>query len=241
MYRHVARDPHGDFHFELGRGLAERLGYPAELLDRVPAEAVESFAGVGYHLDLAALQPGEHVADLGSGSGTDVFAAACQVGPRGAVHGVEMTDDQLAKAEALRMSARAGNARFKHAHIEELPFEDGSLDAVISNGVINLVQDKRALFGEIARVLRPGGRMAVSDIVTDQQIAQRTVAKADLWAACVAGAAQRHGYRDAIEAAGLHVTAWRENAAYRFTSERAQTTSAKYGVRSVSLVAVRTR
>ena len=157
MYRDVANEAARDLHFPTGRPLAEALGYPADLLTRLPAQAVNSFAGVGYHLGLARLLQGERVLDLGSGSGMDVFAAATQVGPAGSVTGVDTTPEQLAKSERLR---RDEHVRFLHARIEELPFDDASFDAVISNGVINLSADKRLVFEEAARVLRPGGRLA---------------------------------------------------------------------------------
>ena len=168
--------------------LAEALGYPADLLDRLPAGAVSSFAGVGYHLGLARLLPGERVLDLGSGSGMDVFAAAVQVGPGGSVIGVDITPEQLAKSERLR---RDGHVSFRRARIEDAAVRDGSFDAVISNGVVNLSADKRRVFAEAARVLRPGGRLALADIVTERQIAARTACQADLWAACIAGPARQ--------------------------------------------------
>ena len=202
MYRDVAHETWHDLHFHTGRALAEALGYPADLLDRLPAQAVSSFAGVGYHLGLARLLPGERVLDLGSGSGMDVFAAAAQVGPGGSVTGVDITPQQLAKAERLR---RDGHVSFQRAQIQELPFEDGSFDAVISNGVINLAADKRRVFAEAARVLRPGGRLALADIVTERRIATRTSCQADLWAACIAGASQRDLYLADIAAAGLEL------------------------------------
>ena len=236
MYRDVANEAGRDLHFPTGRPLAEALGYPADLLGRLPAEAVNSFAGVGYHLGLARLLPGERVLDLGSGSGMDVFAAAAQVGPAGSVTGVDITPEQLAKAERLR---RDEHVSFHRARIEELPFEDGSFDAVISNGVINLSADKRRVFAEAARVLRPGGRLALADIVTERQIATRTACQADLWAACIAGASQRDLYLEDIAAAGLELQVIQGNPSYRFTSERAQRTSHKYGAHSVSLLALK--
>jgi hypothetical protein len=134
MYRAVAEDPGASYHFELGRALAERLGYPAPILDRIPAGAVESFAGVGYVFDLADLKEGEHVLDLGSGSGMDVFFAALQVGGEGRVDGVDMTREQLEKAERLRTQGAFDQVTFTAGHIEELPFPDGSFDVVVSNG-----------------------------------------------------------------------------------------------------------
>lgn len=187
MYRDVANEAVRDLHFPTGRPLAEALGYPAKLLDRLPAQAVNSFAGVGYHLGLARLLQGERVLDLGSGSGMDVFAAATQVTPGGSVTGVDITPAQLAKSERLRGDE---HVRFRRARIEELPFSDGWFDAVISNGVVNLSADKRCVFAEAARVLRPGGRLALADIVTERPIAARTACQADLWAACIAGPAR---------------------------------------------------
>src|SRR5947207_2127874 len=181
MYRDVANGTGRDLHFPTGRALAEALGYPSDLLDRLPAEAVSSFAGVGYHFALARLQPGERVLDLGSGSGMDVFAAATHVGPSGRVIGVDITPEQLAKSERLR---RADHFSFRHARIEALPFEDESFDAVVSNGVINLSPYKRTVFAEVARVLRQGGRRARADSVTDRQITARTPWQAHLSAAC---------------------------------------------------------
>jgi ubiquinone/menaquinone biosynthesis C-methylase UbiE len=236
MYRDVADESGQDLHFHTGRALAEALGYRGDLLDRLPAQAVSSFAGVGYHLGLARLVAGERVLDLGSGSGMDVFAAAVEVGPTGAVVGVDITPGQLAKAERLR---REGHVTFRRARIEELPFDDASFDVVISNGVVNLSADKPAVFAEAARVLRPGGRLALADIVTEHPIATRTAAQADLWAACIAGASQRDDYLHDIATTGLELRTVRRNSAYRFASERAQRTSDKYGAQTIELLAVK--
>jgi arsenite methyltransferase len=236
MYRDVANEAIHDLHFHTGRGLAEALGYPADRLDAAPARAVSSFAGVGHHLGLADLAAGERVLDLGSGSGMDAFLAAVEVGSQGSVIGVDITPEQLAKAERLR---RDEHVSFRHARIEELPFDDASFDVVISNGVVNLSADKPAVFAEAARVLRPGGRLALADIVTRRAIAARTVAQPDLWAACIAGASERDRYLQDIAAAGLELRAVRTNPAYRFDSERAQRTSDKYGVHAIELLAVK--
>ena len=135
----------------------------------------------------------------------------------------------------------APNVAFHRARIEELPFEDGSFDAVISNGVVNLSAAKRRVFAEAARVLRPGGRLALADIVTDRPIQERTAAQADLWAACIAGAAEHGAYVADVESAGFQIAVVQHNPAYRFLSDRARRTSAKYGAHSICLLAVKPR
>jgi SAM-dependent methyltransferase len=240
MYRHVAREEEGELHFEVGRGLAEHLGYPNELLDAIPAEALASFAGVGHHLDLAALEPGETVLDLGSGSGTDVFCAAVLVGASGRVVGVDITDAQLDKAARLRDREGLSQVELVEAHIEDLPFEGATFDAVLSNGVINLSPVKGRVFAEAARVLRPGGRLAIADIVSGRALKERTRRNVELWAACIAGAIPRTSYLEAIAAEGLRVGEVRRND-YRFVSERALDACSTYEVESVSLVAVKPR
>jgi arsenite methyltransferase len=239
MYRDVARDPYGEFHFELGRPVAERLGYPAAWLDAVPPDALASFAGVGHMLDLAAIRPGETVLDLGSGSGTDAFVAAELTGVAGRVVGVDMTDAQLAKARRLRDAAGLHHVEFIEGLIEAPPVEDASVDVVISNGVINLAVDKAGVFRAAARALKPGGRLAIADIVSERELVERTRRNVALWAACIAGAATQETYLGAIEAAGLRIEAVRPNPAYRFLSERAQSAVARYGVTSVSVLASR--
>lgn len=235
MYRDVARNPRGDFHFEMGRALAQRLGYRPADLDRIPAEAIESFAGVGYYFHLLDDLEGARVLDLGSGSGMDTFVASLFTGPSGTVVGLDMTDAQRAKAEALRQRQGVRNITYVRGYIDDAPFEDGSFDVVISNGVINLAVDKPRVFREIARLLRPGGRMALADIVTEVQLPETITCNTTLWAACIGGAWQAGRYKDAIETAGLRVTAEQVNDQYRFLSENAQGASRKFGVKSVSL------
>jgi arsenite methyltransferase len=236
MYRQVAREEDAELHFAVGRPLALRLGYPSKLLDAIPAEALASFAGVGYHLDLAALAPGEQVLDLGSGSGTDVFCAALQVGSAGRVVGVDFTDEQLAKGRRLRDRDGFAQVEFVEAGIDDLPFEDSSFDVVLSNGVINLSPVKHRVFAETARVLRPGGRLAIADIVSGRALKERTRRNVELWAACIAGAIARSSYLSTLEAAGFLVGEVRTND-YDFVSERALDACSTYGVESISLIA----
>jgi len=238
MYRDVATNPDGEFHFEMGRALAERLGYPPRDLDRIPADAIASFAGVGYFFHFAALVPGETVVDLGSGSGMDTFVASLAVGSAGRVIGVDMTSEQLAKARRLA-DREFANVVYRDGYIEETGLESGCADCVISNGVVNLAPDKARVFREAARLLRPGGRLAIADIVTDHALPDSVVCNADLWAACIGGAAQRDVYRDTIERAGFTVVRFEDNPEYRFISDRAQGATKKYGVKSVSILANR--
>jgi arsenite methyltransferase len=239
MYRSVAENPHGEFHFEMGRVLAERLGYAPADLDRIPVEAIESFAGVGYYFHLADLKEGETVLDLGSGSGMDTFIAALKVGAHGKVIGIDMTDEQRAKSERLRDRDDFRNVTYKKGYIENVPVPDASIDVVISNGVINLALDKAKVFSEAVRLLKPGGRLAISDIVTEVQLPESIVCNSTLWAACIGGAAQQDDYRTQIAAAGLRVVKIEDNTAYQFISDNARGASKKFGVKSVSLLAVK--
>src|SRR2546423_3117697 len=220
LYRQVAQQPSAEFHFPLGRALAERLGYPAELLDAVPAEALASFAGVGYALDLARLPPGLRVLDLGSGSGTDSFAAAHLVGPTGQVTGIDMPDAKRAKAARLR--ADVAHISFVPGRLEALPFDDASFDVVISNGVVNLCPDKARVFAEAARVLAPGGRLAGADIVSTRPLPETVTCNADLWSACIGGAAPQIDSPPATQAPGPRLDVLRRAPDYPFLTTPAE-------------------
>jgi arsenite methyltransferase len=239
MYTEVAEHPEHEFHFEMGRVMAERLGYAPAELDRVPSSAIDSFAGVGHFFHLANLKPGERVVDLGSGSGMDSFVAALKVGSTGRVVGIDMTDAQLAKAQHLAQVGAFANINYRKGYIEETGLDSGSVDCVISNGVINLAPDKARVFGEAARLLRSGGRLAISDIVTEVPLPESVVCNADLWAACIGGAAQGTAYRSMIEQAGLRVETVEDNREYQFISDRAKSATGKWGVKSVSILAVK--
>lgn len=182
-YQEVAIDPHGAFHFHTGRPLAKRLGYDDSVVDPLPDAAVESFAGVGNPFSLRALSPGEKVVDIGSGGGFDVFIAAQQVGPEGRVVGIDMTEEMLDKSRQTANDMGLSHVEFRDGLIEEMPVEDGWADVVISNGVINLCADKELVFGEINRVLKPGGRLQFADIANGAPVPESAVKDIDLWTA----------------------------------------------------------
>ncbi len=240
MYRDVALEPEKEYHFEMGRPLAEKLGYNPDDLDHIPAASIESFAGVGYFFDLAGIKEGEKILDLGSGSGMDAFIAALKTGRPGYVTGIDMTDEQLEKANRLVEDFNLNNITFVKGKIEQLDFEDATFDVVISNGVINLCPDKAKVFNEIARVLKPEtGRLALADIVSREQLPENIVCNSTLWASCIGGAAQEDNYKILIEKPGMQVINIKRNTKYEFISKSARGASDKYGVKSISLVAQR--
>jgi arsenite methyltransferase len=182
-YREVAGNPHGEFHFHTGRRAARRLGYEPAMVDRMPDAAVESFAGVANPFSLRALEPGEKVVDAGSGAGFDCFVAAQGVGPSGKVVGIDMLPEMLQKARATAAAMALHNVEFREGILEEMPVEDGWADVVVSNGVINLCADKKQVFGEIWRVLRPGGRLQFADIANGKAVPPSAIRDIDLWTA----------------------------------------------------------
>jgi arsenite methyltransferase len=179
-YASLSQEPEKDFVFPTGRSWAEDLDYPPEL-GNVPDAAAESFAGVANPFSLGRLEPGERVADLGCGAGTDSFVAAQMAGPEGSVTGIDMTPEMLAKARAAAEQLGLGNVEFLEGEIEHLPFPDESIDVVISNGVIDLVPDKDAVFAEIFRVLRPGGRIQLADVTIQNPVSEEGRRNIDLW------------------------------------------------------------
>ena len=181
MYQEVADQPEGTFHFYHGREAAELFEYSAEWLDRAPAGAVASFAGVGNPHLRSRLQPGETVLDLGSGAGLDATIASWQVGPTGRVIGVDLNPTMCAKAQA-NVAATGARMECREGSMENIPLPDASVDVVISNGVINLSFRKRRVVEELFRVLRPGGRISITDIVSAKQLSQSIVNDPKLWA-----------------------------------------------------------
>ncbi len=181
MYQEVADKPDAEFHFYHGREAAEMFGYDPEWLDRAPAGAVASFAGVGNPHARSALQPGETVLDLGSGAGLDGIIASWQIGPTGKVIGVDLNPAMCLKAQA-HAQATGTTIECHEGRMEEIPLPDGSVDVIISNGVINLSFQKRLVIQEMFRVLKPGGRISITDIVSAKQLAQSIVNDPKLWA-----------------------------------------------------------
>ena len=181
MYQEIAENPSGEFHFFHGREPADLFGYEAEWLDRAPAGAVESFAGVGNPHERSNLQPGETVLDLGSGAGLDAIIASWQVAPSGKVIGVDLNPAMCIKAQA-HAAATGTSMECHEGRMEEIPLPDAAVDVVISTGVINLSFRKRKVMEEMFRVLKPGGRISITDIVSAKQLSQSIVNDPKLWA-----------------------------------------------------------
>jgi SAM-dependent methyltransferase len=180
-YETVALDPGRGFHFHTGRALAAIVSYEDEWLEGIPETAIESFAGTGNPFSLGPLHPGERVVDVGSGGGIDSLIAAKMVGPKGRVIGIDMTPAMLERARRAAVEAGLENVEFREGLMEDLPVEDDWADVVISNGVLNLAPDKTRALGEMNRVLEPGGRLQIGDILVEREVSAESKRKIDLW------------------------------------------------------------
>ncbi len=180
-YQVVAENPGKGFHFHTGRPLTKIVGYQDEWLEGVSEAAIESFAGTGNPFAMGELASGERVVDIGSGGGIDSLVAARMVGPDGEVVGIDMTPAMLERARAAAAESGIGNVEFREAYMEGIPVPDGWADVVISNGVLNLTPDKQKTLGEMFRVLRPGGRLQIGDILVSREVPEAAKQKIDLW------------------------------------------------------------
>jgi arsenite methyltransferase len=202
-YREVALQPDAGFHFHTGRKLASLLGYDEDVVGALPDRAVESFAGVGNPFSVRPLETGECVVDLGSGGGFDCFVAARAVGADGRVIGVDMTAEMLSKARQTQEILGLSNVEFREGLLEALPVDDEWADVITSNGVINLCAEKKDVFAEAFRVLRPGGVLQFADIANGKPLPSAAVCEIDLWTGCIAGGLPLDEWCSMLDAAGF--------------------------------------
>lgn len=203
MYTRVSVDPASGFHFPVGRQAAIQVGYPQKIVRPIPQDALASFAGVAYHFQNNLIRDGQTVLDIGSGSGTDLIIAALQVGKNGRVVGIDLTPSMLHKANRMLEQAGINYATLVEGSGAALPFLDETFDIVISNGVINLIPDKTAVFQNIFRVLKPGGYLSIADIVLQKEVSENSRDNPKLWAECIVGALPRDAYLSLIQKAGF--------------------------------------
>ncbi len=241
MYTQVATVPEKGFHFPTGRPACELLGYPRAQLDAIPVAAVESFAGVGYPFAAEVIRPGDVVLDIGSGSGTDALIASLLVGPSGRVHSLDMTEAMRAKLRTNAAKMGAANVAVLEGEAEDIPLADQSVDMVTTNGVLNLVPDKAKAAREIGRVLRPGGRLQLADIVVTTLPSDACRSHPELWAECIVGATTTNDYLAMFTAAGLRDLEVLGTLDYFAGSASAETrkVAASFGAHTVVLRGVR--
>lgn len=241
MYTAVATRPDETYHFPTGRRACEYVGYPPEELDRLPPAAIESFAGVGYPFAGGAIRDGDTVLDLGSGSGTDVLIAALRTGPSGKVIGLDMTEAMRKKCLQNAVHMGATNVEVIEGDAESIPLPDACVDVVTSNGVINLVPDKEAAVREIHRVLAPGGRVQIADIVVRNLPSAECRSQPQLWAECIVGATTDNDYLDTFRRVGFEDVESLADLDYfaASTSESTRDTASGFGAHSIVMRATR--
>lgn len=237
MYTEVATKPATPFHFPVGGNACRQLGYPEDLLADVPKTAIESFAGVGYPFRGNAIQAGDTVLDIGAGSGTDVFIAAKLAGPQGKVFAMDMTPAMLDKLRQTINESEINNIKVIEGQAEEIPLPDNSVDVISSNGVLNLVPDKRRAVAEIFRVLRPGGRVQLADIVISLPVTPDCEGDPKLWAECVVGATVDEEYLNLFRDAGFEdVEVLRDYDYFAFSpSAETREVAQRFGAHAVEL------
>jgi ubiquinone/menaquinone biosynthesis C-methylase UbiE len=234
-YTDVAECPAKGFHFHTGRALAHRLGYPVAWTDHLPEAAIESFAGVGNPFSWGVPESGETVLDLGSGAGFDALLAATSVGPNGRVIGVDMTPAMLAKARRNAAELGLDNVEFREGFLETLPVADEHIDLVISNGVLNLCPNKVAVLTEVFRVLRPGGRLQISDILVDRAVPDDARTDVSLWTGCIAGAIQEAELSRLLRDVGFSDIALADHRYDAFSDAPQESSAAEFGTQGVDL------
>lgn len=241
MYTEVATKPEKVFHFLTGRPACEFVGYPAEQLDAIPATALESFAGVGYPFAGDGIRPGDTVLDIGSGSGTDVLISSLLTGSEGKVLGLDLTDAMRKKLEKNASILGVHNVTLMAGDAEDIPLPDASVDVVTSNGVLNLVPDKSSAFAEIFRVLKPGGRVQLADIVVNQELSEKSRMDPQLWAECIVGAMEENDYLDLFRSKGFADVAALGHVDYFSSSPSDETrkVAASFGAHTVVMTALK--
>ena len=240
MYTSVANEPEKTFHFPTGRSACEFVGYPKEQLDRITPTALESFAGVGYPFASNVIKEGDTVLDIGAGAGTDILLAALLVGPSGEAYGLDMTRAMHEKLHVNKEKMGLDNVAPLLGNAEDIPLEDGLVDVVTSNGVLNLVPNKEKSFSEIFRVLKPGGYIQISDIIIKKNIGSLDKSKANprLWAECIVGAMEEEAYIESFKAAGF-IDTHKIDALDYFSgsaSESTRNTASNFGASSITIV-----
>lgn len=239
MYTEVATYPAKGFHFPTGRPACEYAGYPADELDAIPPSAVESFAGVGDPFKANVIRRGDTVLDIGSGAGTDMFIAALKVGPEGKVYGLDMTEAMIEKARQNIAMMGATNIQVVEGDAGSIPLPDAMFEVVTSNGVLNLVPDKEAAYREIFRILKPRGRIQISDIVLGKDLSEKSRSNPQLWAECIVGAVPEEHYLKLIRCAGFQDVTIIDRLDYFDHSPNPSTRDVahQYGAVSITIVA----
>ena len=237
-YTEVALEPEKGFHFHTGRPLSVMLGYAAADVDRLPEPTVDSFAGTGNPFSMGEIKPGETVVDMGCGAGFDTLQAALKVGASGRVIAVDMTQAMRAKAAAGAAAMGLANVEVREGFLEELPVTDASVDVVISNGVLNLTPDKEAVMREVFRVLKPGGRFQVGDIVVHKDVPQEAKDDVELWSNCIAGALTQDEWGWVLKQVGFAGLRWGQQTDV-YSGSKHESDAAEFDTRGVSFTGVK--